>query len=118
MTTQQANLIREMCENPFDIKRFDKAHAELLQSCSDTEPCLVPTPQPTVTISATSSGTFSAALRSPRWMVASSTPVARHSDSHCGIPLRTLLENCTTGRSNIACVSHTPITPPQICAAT
>ena len=48
MTTQQANLIREMCENPFDIKRFDKAHAELLQSCSDTEPCLVPTPQPTV----------------------------------------------------------------------
>ncbi len=54
MTTQQANLIREMCENPFDIKRFDKAHAELLQSCSDTEPCPVPTPQPTVTISATS----------------------------------------------------------------
>ena len=54
MTTQQANLIREMCENAFDIKRFDKAHAELLQSCSDTEPCPVPTPQPTVTISATS----------------------------------------------------------------
>src|SRR5689334_6741937 len=41
-----------------------------------------------------------------------------HSEIHCPTPERMLVENCNSGISNIACVTHTPITPPVSCAQT
>src|ERR1044071_5558417 len=57
---------------------------------------------------ATSHGTFRERLL-PR-MTKSKPKVATPSESSCAEPLRTCVETCTTGSSNIACASRVPAT--------
>ena len=44
--------------------------------------------------------------------------VATTSPSHCPLPVRGLVENCSTGISNIAFASHAPQAAPASCTST
>lgn len=54
MTRYQAIRISRMIQNGLTSQEYHDAYRELLKSCSDTEPCPVATPQPTVTVSTNS----------------------------------------------------------------
>ena len=57
MHRYQAIRISRMIQNGLTSQEYHDAYTELLKSCSDTEPCQVATPQPTVTVSASGTAT-------------------------------------------------------------
>ena len=57
MNRYQAIRISRMIQNGLTSQEYHDAYIELLKSCSDTEPCTVATPQPTVTVSASGTAT-------------------------------------------------------------
>lgn len=57
MTRYQAIRISRMIQNGLTSQEYHDAYGELLKSCSDSEPCLILKPQPTVTISGSSTAT-------------------------------------------------------------